>query len=172
MQKHTFYRVINFIVLPLALLIGLQAFVVLMVAFTNPTLLLVAFMLACIPIYAFTANYFYNKSVMKGEQSKASLKEWIKANAVVSIIFSVFMLLACLGMLAALNNPKFAEDIRSQLETGSQTQVSAEELAKMMKLYCYIFIPFSLLLLTHIIITFRLLKQHNHMFGYSSNDPK
>ena len=172
MQKHTFYRVINFIVLPLTLLIGLQAFGVLIVAFSNPSLLLIAFVLACIPIYAFTANYFYNKSVVKREQCKASLEEWIKANAIVSIIFSVFMLLACLGMLAALNNPKFAEDIRTQLETGSQTQVSAEELSKMMKVYCYIFIPFSLILLTHIIITLRILKQHNHMFGYSTNDPE
>ena len=172
MQKHTLYRVINIIILPLSAFIAFQVLGSLLFVLTNPALLLVTFVLACVPIYAFTANYFYNKSVKKGEPCKPSLKEWIKANAIVSIIFSVFILIACMGMLAALNNPKFAEDIRAQLEANSTTQVSAADLAKMMRIYCYIFIPFSILLITHIILTFRILKRYNHMFGYSSNNPE
>jgi hypothetical protein len=172
MQKHTFYRIINIIVLPVSVFIGLQVIGSLMIAFSNPPLLLMAFVMACVPIYAFTANYFYNKSIRKGEPCKASLKEWIKANAIVSIIFSVFGLIISLVMLAVLNSPELFNQAWSQLPPDATAQVSQDDFKQKLKILCYILLPFSIILLTHIIITFRLISRYRHMFGNSSNDPK
>jgi hypothetical protein len=172
MQKHTFYRVINILVLPLSLFIGIQVVASLPFALSNPPLLLVAFILACIPLYAFTANYFYNKSIRKGEKCKPALKDWIKVNAIVSIIFSVFMLFASLIMLVALNDPKMISELQNQLAANTPTQVSPQELIKLLTIYCYVFLPFCILLMIHIIITFNLLSRYKHMFGYSTNDPQ
>lgn len=82
------------------------------------------------------------------------------------------MLLACIGMLMALNDPKMTAEILDQLAANATTQITAEDLKKLMKAYCYFFIPFSILLTVHIILTFGILKRYRHMFGYSTNDPQ
>jgi hypothetical protein len=172
MGKHSFYRIINIIILPVSILIAIQVIGLLIVAITNPAFLLFEFVLACIPIYAFTANYFYNKSIRKEEQSKSSLKEWIKANAVVSIIFSVFSIFTCLILLTVLNDPKLFNEVWKQLPADATTQITQNEFRKKMQVLCYILLPFSILLLTHIIITFGLLSKYKHRFGDSTNDPQ
>jgi hypothetical protein len=172
MQKHTLYRIINIIIFPVSILIGIEVVRSLIVAFSNPPLLLFSFILACIPLYTFTANYFYNKSIRKGEKCKPSLKEWIKANAVVSIIFAVFMIFVCSVMLVALDDPKIVEQFRNQLPANTPAELLGEKFTPFMRGVCYFFIPFSILLLIHIIITFNLLTRYKQMFGYSTNDPQ
>jgi hypothetical protein len=172
MQKNTFYRVINIIIFPVSILFGIEVVRSLIVAFSNPPLLLLSFIMACIPLYTFTANYFYNKSIRKGEKCKPPLKDWIKVNAIVSIIFSVFMIFVCSAMLMALNDPKIVEEFRNQLPANAPAEFLGKNFTGLMKGGCYFFLPFSVLLLIHIIITFNLLSRHKQMFGYSTNDPQ
>ena len=172
MGKHTFYRIINILVLPISAFLGLQVLMSIFFALANPAMLLAFFVIACVPIYAFTANYFYNKSIRKGEQCKPSLKDWIKVNAIVSLIFSVLVMFACGGLLLILNDPQKTNDLLNQLNMNTTTQVSLADFRKLLRYYIYFFLPFSILLLIHIIITFRILGRYRHMFGYSTDDPQ
>ncbi len=171
MGKPKFYRVINLVVLPVAAFLGFNVLMSLPAALTNPALLLTAFVIACVPMYAFTSNYFYNKGIKKGEACKPSLKDWIKVNAYVSILFSVFMMIACLLMLSMLNDPAMIAKIKDQLPENVPAAITVEQVQKAIKFYCYFLLPFSVLLLVHIVISLRFIKRYRHLFG-SSHDPQ
>ena len=172
MGNHRFYRIINIIILPVSAFIALQVLMSIFVALANPAMLLGIFVLACVPLYAFTANYFYNKSIKKGEYCKPSLKDWIKVNAIVSLIFCALAIFGCLGLLMLLDNEKRLNELLQQMPSSPTGPLSMEEFKKLLKFYVYFFLPFTILLVIHIIITFRLLRKYKHMFGYSTNDPQ
>lgn len=172
MQKHIFYRLVNIFILPVSAFIAIQVMMSLFIALANPAMLFGIFIIACVPIYAFTSNYFYNKSIRKGELCKPSLKDWIKVNAIVSIVFSVLAIFAGLGILVLLENDKALAELQEQIKATTPAQLSMDDLRKALKFYAYFFLPFSALLLIHIIITFTLLSRYKHMFGYSSNNPQ
>ncbi len=164
MKQHRFYRIINFIVLPLSAYIGINVVMSIFASLTNPMLLLFEFVMACIPMYAFTANYFYNRSIKLQQPSKRSLKDFIKVNAYVSIIFSALMFFASLMVFAILSNPDMLKQMMDQLEQTAPTQIPKGQLLKFLKIFVYIFLPFSILLVVHIVITLRLLKRYAHFF--------
>jgi hypothetical protein len=170
MKQHRFYRIINIIILPLAAYIGINVLLSIFASLTNPLLLLVSFIMVCIPLYAFTANYFYNRSIKLQQPSKPSLKDFIKVNAYVSIIFSVFMFFACLMAAAVLSNPDTMQQMLDQLEKSAPTPIPKAQLQQFMKIFVYIFLPFSVLLTIHIIIILRLLKKYDHFFTSRRNN--
>lgn len=172
MQKHTFYRIINIIVLPLSAYLAINVLMSIIVSLTNPLLLLFEFIIACVPLYAFTSNYFYNKGIKKAQSCKPALKDWIKVNAYVSFIFALFMIFLCMMMWVVLNDQKMLKQVIDQLILTAPSGVSETELVRYMKIMVAVCLPFFLLLIIHIIITFRLLKQYRHIFDYSANNPE
>jgi hypothetical protein len=172
MKKHTFYRAINFFILPMAAYIAINALMLLFVSLTNPLMLLLDFIMACIPLYAFTSNYFFNRGIKNAQPCKPALKDWIKVNAYVSLFFSAFMFLACLVLLAALNNPAQLQQLKDQIAATSPTPVPEGQLVRYLKIIVYVFLPFTILLVIHIIITLRLLRQYRWVFEDSPNDPE
>jgi len=172
MKKHRFYRIINFVILPLSAYIGVNVLISIFASLTNPMLLLFEFVMACIPMYAFTANYFYNRSIKLQQPSKPSLKDFIKVNAYVSIIFSVFMFFTCLMVAAMLSDAAMLKQMMDQLEQNAPAQIPKERLLQFLRIFVYIFLPFSILLIIHIVITLKLLKRYSHMFRSSTDDPE
>jgi hypothetical protein len=172
MKKHTFYRAINIFILPMAAYIAINALMLLFVSLTNPLMLLLDFIMACIPLYAFTSNYFFNRGIKNAQPCKPALKDWIKVNAYVSLFFSAFMFLACLVLLAALNNPAQLQQLKDQIAATSPTPVPEGQLVRYLKIIVYVFLPFTILLVIHIIITLRLLRQYRWVFEDSPNDPE
>lgn len=168
-KPYRFYRFINYIVLPVAVMIGVNVLFSLLLALTNPALLLVEFILACIPIYAFTANYFYNKGIRLGQPCKPSLKDWIRVNAIVSILFAAFMIIVSLVMVVVLNDPKALKELQEQLAASAPVAIPAADLVKALKVYAYFLLPYCTLLLIHIIITLRLVNRHRVVFEGSGN---
>jgi hypothetical protein len=169
MRQHTFYRIINLFILALAAYLAINVLMSIVVSLTNPMLLLVEFVLACIPIYAFTSNYFFNRGIKNAQPCNPKLKDWIKVNAYVSFIFAVFMFLGCLMLATAMNDPKMLQQIKDGVALSSPTQIPEGDLVKYLKVMVYVFLPFSALLLIHIVITLRLLKKYNRVFDDSSS---
>lgn len=165
MKPYPFYRIINFVILPFAAFIGVNVLTGIFASIANPSMLLVSFVLFCVPLYAFTANYFYNRSVRLQVHCKASLKDFIKVNAIVSAIFAVLMFFSTLAMAAVLGNPKLLQEIKAKVLATSPVVMTDDTFVQMMKSGVYIFLPFSILLIIHIIYTFRVLHRYRHMFG-------
>ncbi|MBC7589382.1 MAG: hypothetical protein H7178_13610 [Chitinophagaceae bacterium] len=167
MKSFKIYRILSFILLPFGALMALNALSGLFVALTNPLLLIVSFIMACVPLYIFTSSYFFFKGVLQAKPCKASLKEWIKANAVVSIIFGAIMFLCALMILALINNPAAFIDAMKQMPANQQQgfdKITMPQKIRLFKTFAMVMLPLSAILIVHIVITFRMVKLYNHVF--------
>jgi hypothetical protein len=164
MQSLTIYRILTFILVPVAVLFGFMDLFLVLTALSNPALLLFAFLFACLVIYIFSSLRFLSLGIDTGRPCKHSLRDWIRVNAFVSaIIGSIFMLNALTVF--------FSSDItlRQVLSTLGERQpntpsMNTEMLLRMMKIFAYFIFFISVILFIHLRMTFRLLKQYNHLF--------
>jgi len=167
MKSANVYRILTYILLPFGAILTLNALNSLLSALSNPILLIFTFVMACVPLYIFTSSYFFFNGVQKAKPCKASLKEWIKVNAVVSIIFAVIMFLCSFMIMAVLTNPQMITNALNQM-TAQQAQVlnkmTPGEIVRLLKIFTAIMLPFSTLLIVHIVMTFGMLKRYNHVF--------
>ncbi|HNL83263.1 MAG TPA: hypothetical protein PKG56_07715, partial [Chitinophagaceae bacterium] len=91
MKITSIYQVLNFLLLPFALLLGFTAFPMIIAALANATALLPLFMIVCIIIYIYCSIRFFNRGVKQQQICNKSLKDWIKVNAYVCIAFVLLM---------------------------------------------------------------------------------
>ena len=157
------YRILSYILLPVAVLIGILTAFMLMVAFANPTLLLVVFLFASVVIYVIASFIFLQKGIDQKQPCKHALKDWIKVNAIVSIIFCVMFLAQSIFLLG---NSKLLNEALQQMITQQQSMMVLPEATyfKMLKGVLYFFLIFCSLLLAHIVLSFRILKTYGKMF--------
>ncbi|MFP5041668.1 hypothetical protein [Parasediminibacterium sp. JCM 36343] len=168
------YKVISFILLPIAALLGISCFLGFFVAIANPAGLLPICMILCAVIYIFASFSFLQKGIIKTKPCNHSLKDWIKVNAYVSVVLG-FMLLLDFIQIAAQPHllTQAIQVFQTQAATMQKTmppdaaKMQAATLQKMpaiLKGMVYFMIVFAALLLTHIGFTFTYLKKYNHLF--------
>ena len=87
------YKVLTYILIPIALFFGFIDVLFLMSALANPGALIFVFIIACLVIYTFTSFKFYRLGVQREQPLTKGLKDWVKVNAIVSIFFMQFILL-------------------------------------------------------------------------------
>ncbi len=121
--------------------------------------------MACVPLYIFTSSYFFFTGVQKAKPCKPSLKEWIKANAIVSILFAALMFLCSLAIMVALTNPQIFTEAMKQMPANRSQGLTPVQIQEAFKIFAAIMLPLSIILVVHIILTFRLLKLYNHVFN-------
>jgi hypothetical protein len=157
------YRILTFILLPIAALMGFIDISLLLMAMANPAALLPVFAIACIVIYVFTSLSFLTKGIMGGRKCKPSLRDWIRVNAFVSIAFSA---LGIIEYITLLNNKTVtAEVVKQAMQQQSiPPGMTSGQLEQVLLGFLFFFFIFSLLLIVHIFMTFRLLKQYDYLF--------
>jgi len=157
------YRVLTFILLPIAAIFGFIDLSLLLMALANPAALLPVFAIACIVIYVFTSLSFLTKGIMGGRQCKPSLRDWIRVNAFVSIAFSALGIIEYITLLS--NKTVVAAVVKQAMQQQSlPAGMSAGQLEQMLLSFLFFFFIFSIVLLIHIYMTFRLLKQFDYLF--------
>lgn len=163
MQAPLWYKVISYIFLPIAALFGLMTIVMLLIVLANPVTLLPVFMFACVVIYIFSSFIFLQKGMIGGRMCKASLREWIKVNAYVSIGFAVLSLTQSIsGLFNSATIQAFMQDA-STMQKKIPT-LSTNFFINIFKGVLYFMLVFSTLLIVHILHTFKLLKVFSSMF--------
>ena len=157
------YRILTFILLPVAALIGLITLLGLFVALANPTVLLPLFILACVVIYIISSFIFLQKGIDQNRVCKASLKDWIRVNAIVSVVFCAMFMFQTVGILS---RPDLLNDTLQQAMKAQQNIPAGSEIMvmKAVKGMLYFMMIFSLLLLLHILLTFRALNFYKDLF--------
>lgn len=157
------YRILTFILLPLAALMGFIDLSLILMALANPAALLPVFAIACIVIYVFTSLSFLVKGILGGKQCKPSLRDWIRVNAFVSLAFSGLAVLEYITLLT--NKTIIGEVVKQAMQQPTIPQgMTAAELQQILLSFMFIFFIFSLVLIAHIIMSFRLLKQYGYLF--------
>lgn len=159
----TAYRILSYLLILVASFIGLGTLMLLTGAFTNPALLLSVFVAAGVVLYSFSSFQFFNKGIRRGEKMKASHKDFIKVNAYVALFFGVMNLFQSVTLIA---EPKVIQQLLDQVTTGFQQPIplKKEELYMLIRGVLYFLLIYALVLIVHIQLTFRLIKQYAIVF--------
>lgn len=165
MKQLTLFRILTFILLPIAAIFGVFDLVMLAIALSNPAMLFPVFTMASFVIYTFVSLRFLTKGIDIEKPCNNSLRDWIRVNAFVSAFMGIMLLMNTITIF-------FMSDamLRQTLEQILEKQVNVSPLlnlalfVKMMKMAAWFMLFISLILLSHIFINFRLMKQFKHLF--------
>lgn len=162
----TIFRVLSYILLPVGAFFGFMALLFLLSAIMNPALLLIVFLFFCMSVYTFASFSFLTKGIIAGRQCKASLKDWIKVNAYVCLFIAAMFLLNSVSILA-MNPVTLRPTVEQMLEAQPNLPASfnTDFFLRLLKTVSYFMLFIGLVLLIHIFINFKLLKQYGHLFS-------
>jgi hypothetical protein len=157
------YKVLSFILLPIGCYIALGSISAILFAIGNPALLLFLFVLTCVPIYIFTSFMFVFNGLIKSKPCKSTLKDWIKINGFISILFSAILILV---FVVLINHPEVHIQLISQINTmqksiqSSSPTITANQLLES----AYAGIAFGIVLLVHIYLSYTFIKAKGNLF--------
>ena len=159
------YKVLTYILIPIALLFGFLDLIMLMISLANPSGLFGVFIIACFVIYTFASFKFLRQGVQTEQILKKSLKDWIKVNAIASIFLCSLFCLNGLSILLSDNATlsKYIDEIIT-LQPGFPKEISAATILNILKGISVAFLIIGTVGLLHIRITFRLLKKYGYLF--------
>ncbi|MDD2792522.1 MAG: hypothetical protein PHD73_05030 [Sediminibacterium sp.] len=167
MSQLTIFRILTFILIPVAMLFGiLDLFILIMALSANPAMLLIVFAMACFVIYVFTSVRFLLQGIGNERQLNASLKDWIKVNAYGTLFISVMFLMnsAAAFYINEVNlRQMLSEMIAQQPEVAGK--ISLDYFIRLFRVISGIMLVVSLLAIIHVMINFRLLRRYDHLFG-------
>ena len=157
------YRLLTFILLPIAVIIGIVDIMFLFLALANPSTLLLVFAIACIVIYVFASFSFLTKGIYSGRQCKPSLRDWIRVNAFVSIALSS---IGIIDYIIIVIKKTVVGDVVKQVmqQQAIPPGLTVPQLEQMLLKFMFMFFIFSIVLIIHIILSFRLLRQFSYLF--------
>jgi hypothetical protein len=165
MKQLTIFRVLTFILIPIAAMFGFIDILFILSALANPGLLLIAFILAAFVIYAFVSLRFLLKGIDTGRPCKPSLRDWIRVNAFVSSFMGIMFLLNALSIF-------FTSDIVlrqyisqfMEMQSNIPPMLNLDLFLSIMKGMAYFMFLLGIVLLIHIQLNFRLLKKYGYLF--------
>ncbi len=167
MNQLTIFKIISFLLVPVALLFGFLCIIVLIMALSaNPALLLMAFAMGCFVIYVFASLNFLLSGIKNERPCKSSLKDWIKVNAYGSLFISVLFLMNASAVFF-INDINLRQVISEMMEQQPEIsgKISLESFIKMFRVVAAIMFCISTLTITHILIQFKLLKRYDYLFS-------
>lgn len=165
MTNLTLYRILTFILLPFALLLGGAGFFMLLVALAQPKLLLQVFMIAAFVIYTFGSMRFLTKHIDRQAPARASLRDWIRVNGFMSGIFALLLILSFVRTITL--SPTEIKDLYEQmadLQPNIPSVMNANFYATVMRVAAYISLVFGITTLLHLVMSLSLLKKYRHLF--------
>ncbi len=165
MKQLTIFRILTFILLPIAAMFGFIDFLLLFSALANPALLLMVFLLAAFVMYTFASLKFLTKGIDIERPCKTSLKDWIRVNAFVSFFLGFMLLLNAVSILfmGDISLRQFIAQFRES-QPNIPPMLTPELFLSILKSMAYFMLVVSILLLSHIILNFRMLKQYGYLF--------
>lgn len=165
-KKYLFYRILGYInnfVAIFFLFLTLMSFAI--TGFQS-SVLLYLFIFLAILIYTNLTAVFGRHVMVRGNNLRSKLKDWIKVNAIVALLFAGFMLASILFVFIDQSFVQKVTDMYANME--GVTSEMAEQMVPMLKGVLVFFGLCMLILIIHVILTFRYLK----MFGnHFSNEP-
>ena len=165
------YKVLSFLLLPIAALLGLNCIAGIVPALSNPVILLVVFLFACIVIYIVASYIFLTRGIDKNSVRKPVLKDWIRINGMITFLL-------CLLVLPSLTTiqlqPSDAKMIMEQMEAQNHMKlgITVPQFQVLLNGFITFIIVLSIVLIVHITMTFRLMRRFSYLFGSENTDIK
>jgi len=165
MKELSFYRVITYILIPFASILGIMDLLMIPSAIGSPSILFSVFLLAAFSIYVFASLLFLVRHIDANKQAKHSLKDWVKVNAYASLFLGIQFLISAISIFFMPT-----QDLSDYIDKFLGTQpnmpstINTALFIKVMHVAAYFLFFFSLLLLAHITLGLRLIKQYAYLF--------
>jgi hypothetical protein len=165
MQQNTIYRVLTFVLLPFAALLGFFALVMFFIGLANPIVLLPVCIMACFTIYAVCCTIFLVKGIGKQQACKPSLKDWIKVNGYVTAAMAVMSFINSFSLLfyPKAQLMKLAGELLAAQPVKPEG-ITVEAVVSILIGLSYVMLVFSVVVLIQLSLSFRLLKKYQHLF--------
>jgi hypothetical protein len=165
MKQLTIFRILTFVLLPVSALFAFMDLLVLLAALANPGILLIAFILTSFVIYCFCSLKFLTKHIDIERPAKASLRDWIRVNAFVSLFMGSMFVLNALSIFFS-SDASLREYLTHFLETQPNvpSMLNPELFLTIMKAVAYFMIFVGVVLVVHIQLHFRILKKFGYLF--------
>ena len=157
------YKILSFLLLPVAAFFGLICVLGLLTAISNPSMLISVFLFACMVIYIIVSFVFLTKGIDSNKRCKPVLRDWIRING--AITFGFFLLVA-ISFIAIKTQPSLLREGTKQWTSTAMLPpgVTPADVEMAMASLVNFFVVLSIVLLLHIFITFHLLKQYRFVF--------
>ena len=149
------YRIVSILVNTISFLLGINLLLSIPVILSQPLFAIVFFMMLCVVLYAWYANIFLKKVLLKKEKVTKRTKDMINANAIVSLILSVVILIP--GVMLLANQKPFFDAMKEMMPDASITP-------QMASMQIWFLIIFFSLLVVHIGWTYMLMRKHKEYF--------
>lgn len=163
----TIYRILSYILLIIACILGIGVLVSFLVALSNPAMLLNVFVAAAVVMYSISSFLFMVQGIDGKRQLKPGMKDFIRANAFVATFFCV---MSIFQSVTVIGNPSLLTEAINQFpKINGAKELSPVFLLRVLKGMMWFMLIYSIILLAHIQISFRLLKQYASLFGSNSN---
>lgn len=147
------YRLLSVVVNMVAVFLAASLAMSLPMVFTSPPMLLPAFMMAAIVLYAWFSYKFHRDVLQKKVPVKKSLRDWIRVNGIVTMIYG-FIIIASMAMV--FKNPQiFVEQIK---------QYGVEFPVENLNNIILIFLLLGIVWVVHVLWTFALVKKNKAFF--------
>ena len=159
------YRVLSFILIPIALLFAFIDIAFLMTALGNPSVLIFVFAIACLVIYTFASFSFLKRGIEREQHQSAKLKDWIKVNAYVSLFLCSLFFINSISLLIMASDTliKMIDELLLQ-QPGMPKEITSAMLIPYFKGLAVLLLITGIIGIVHIRTTLRLVKQHEHLF--------
>jgi hypothetical protein len=162
-MKLIIYRVLSFLLLPMALLFSLIVLMLIRAAFANPVMFAPLFLLTCISIYTFCSLNFLIRGIDGQKFLGRSSKDWLKVNAYVSIVYAVG---AIAEFFLVFFNPEQIDKMAGQLKQNAGDDIKITTAQFSQYIYgtsCFLLI-YGCVLLIHIILSLTYVRKYNYLF--------
>jgi hypothetical protein len=159
----TAYRILSYLLLPVASFIGIGVLMLLMGAFSNPAILLSVFVAGGVVLYSFSSFQFLTKGINRSHKLKPGRKDFIKVNAYVALFFGVMNLFQSVTLIA---DSKILNEVLGQVEKGFPQEMpfKKEQLYEIVRGMLYFLLIYAIALVIHVQLTFRLLRKFATVF--------
>lgn len=155
------YRIIGFFINLIGLLIAVSLLVIVPMFIVVPILWLPMFLIIAVVLYTWFSSRFRKKVLVKEEMVPRSLRDWIKVNGYVAIVFTFINIPP---VITLIRNPatylEATKEFTKQLGQNMQQGFKQETLHTI----SYVMLVYLIALLVHVLWTFALVRKHEEHF--------
>lgn len=169
MNKLVVYRIFSYFLIAIAALLGIASLFALLIALSNPALLISVFVIIAVVLYSFSSFFFLLNGIDGKQQLKPKTKDLINVNAYVAL---VFVMMNIFQSVSVISNPGILNDAMKQVAEfqNAKSPLPTALILKVMKGVIWFLLFYALILGAHISMTFRLMKQYAHLFRDNNID--
>jgi hypothetical protein len=159
------YTALSYILLPVAYLFAFFDVLFLLSAITNPAALIFVFAIASLVFYIFLSHKFCQKGILSEHHFTVKSKDWIKVNAIVSLILCTLFLINGFSILVTSDAKllKYIEE-KAKDTPGIPSDFNMNLLVSVTKKVSAVLLFAGLAGVPHILLTFRFLKKYSYLF--------